>query len=182
MAKTCVSMRLPACLSVSLPACRPVARLSVCLWCVCVHSVAGVPATMILSEVIPFLVLAIGVDNVFLITYAFDQPLALPRSSPQSESRPDSERRPESESIASTRCIASSRSTPLLSDMHMEAGLVLEGVERACSAVMRVGPSIVCAAAAECAAFLIGATTGPPPCPSFVSNIDFLCLVLVCLL
>ena len=29
-----------------------------------VCSVFGVPATMILSEVIPFLVLAIGVDNV----------------------------------------------------------------------------------------------------------------------
>ena len=122
---------------------------------------------MILSEVIPFLVLAIGVDNVFLITYAFDQPLALPRSSPQNESSA------ESESIGNTR------STPLLSNMHMEAGLVLEGVERARSAVIRVGPSIVCAAAGECAAFLIGATTGPPAYPSFLSN--FLCLVLVCL-
>ena len=127
---------------------------------------------MILSEVIPFLVLAIGVDNVFLITYAFDEPVALvalPRSSPQSESV-GSTRTPQSESSPQSHSIASTRSTPLQSDMDMEAGLVLEGVERACCAVMRVGPSIVCAAAAECAAFLIGATTGPPPYPSFVSN------------
>lgn len=32
---------------------------------------AGVPATLIIIEVIPFLVLAVGVDNIFILVQAF---------------------------------------------------------------------------------------------------------------
>ncbi len=34
-------------------------------------SVCGVQATLIISEVIPFLVLAIGIDNVFILLNTF---------------------------------------------------------------------------------------------------------------
>ena len=34
-------------------------------------SYAGVPATLIIIEVIPFLVLAVGVDNIFIIVQTF---------------------------------------------------------------------------------------------------------------
>ena len=47
-----------------------VAGAGLCVYC-------GVKATLIISEVIPFLVLAIGVDNIYIITNAFD--LADPR-------------------------------------------------------------------------------------------------------
>jgi|LauGreDrversion2_3_1035106.scaffolds.fasta_scaffold146430_1 hypothetical protein len=49
----------------------------------------------------------------------------------------------------------------------MEEGVVKEGVERAVGALSRVGPSIVCAGAAECGAFLLGASTGMPAVISF---------------
>lgn len=42
-----------------------VAAASVC-------SLLGVRATLIISEVIPFLILAIGVDNIFILVWAFD--------------------------------------------------------------------------------------------------------------
>ena len=48
-----------------------------------------------------------------------------------------------------------------------EEGVEIEGVARSTRAVARVGPSIVCAAAAECGAFLLGATTGMPAVISF---------------
>ena len=35
-------------------------------------SLAGVTATLIISEVIPFLVLAIGVDNIFILVETFE--------------------------------------------------------------------------------------------------------------
>ncbi len=37
-----------------------------------VCSLAGVKATLIISEVIPFIVLAIGVDNIFILVWGFD--------------------------------------------------------------------------------------------------------------
>ena len=49
----------------------------------------------------------------------------------------------------------------------MEEGVVKEGVERAVGALSSVGPSIVCAGAAECGAFLLGASTGMPAVISF---------------
>ena len=36
-----------------------------------VYSYAQVPATLIIIEVIPFLVLAVGVDNIFILVQAF---------------------------------------------------------------------------------------------------------------
>ena len=36
-----------------------------------IYSYAGVPATLIIIEVIPFLVLAVGVDNIFILVQAY---------------------------------------------------------------------------------------------------------------
>ena len=35
------------------------------------YSYSGVPATLIIIEVIPFLVLAVGVDNIFILVQTF---------------------------------------------------------------------------------------------------------------
>ena len=105
-------------------------------------SVLGVPATMILSEVIPFLVLAIGVDNVFLLTWAFDHA---------------AEAGTQGQAPASV--VGRANEAP--------EGICREEVERAGNALATVGPSIVCAATAECGAFLLGASTGMPAVISF---------------
>ncbi|XP_035212713.1 NPC intracellular cholesterol transporter 1-like isoform X1 [Stegodyphus dumicola] len=42
---------------------------------------AGVPATLIIIEVIPFLVLAVGVDNIFILVQAFQRDERLPEES-----------------------------------------------------------------------------------------------------
>ena len=52
-------------------------------------------------------------------------------------------------------------------EVGLEEGVVTEGVEKAVGALSRVGPSIVCAAAAECGAFMLGASTGMPAVISF---------------
>jgi len=36
-----------------------------------IYSYSGVPATLIIIEVIPFLVLAVGVDNIFILVQTF---------------------------------------------------------------------------------------------------------------
>src|SRR5437762_9631719 len=38
-----------------------------------VFSAAGIKVTLIIAEVIPFLVLAVGVDNIFLIVHEFER-------------------------------------------------------------------------------------------------------------
>lgn len=43
-----------------------------------IFSFAGVPATLIIIEVIPFLVLAVGVDNIFILVQAFQRDERLP--------------------------------------------------------------------------------------------------------
>ena len=41
----------------------------------------GVPATLIISEVIPFLVLAVGVDNIFILVQTYQRSVRLPSES-----------------------------------------------------------------------------------------------------
>lgn len=42
-----------------------------------IFSYAGVPLTLIVIEVIPFLVLAVGVDNIFIIVQTYQVPSLL---------------------------------------------------------------------------------------------------------
>ena len=43
-----------------------------------IFSYYGLPATLIIVEVIPFLVLAIGVDNIFILVQTFQVYISLP--------------------------------------------------------------------------------------------------------
>jgi hypothetical protein len=101
--------------------------------------------------VIPFLVLAIGVDNVFVLTFAFDE-LAV---------RPQGER---ADSAGERR--AAPRDRPAVSpvgDARGGAAALRDGAAaRAGAALGRVGPSVLGAGVAEAGAFMLGATTGMP--------------------
>ena len=43
-----------------------------------IFSYCGVPATLIIIEVVPFLVLAVGVDNIFILVQTFQRDVKLP--------------------------------------------------------------------------------------------------------
>ena len=43
-----------------------------------IYSYFGVPMTLIIIEVIPFLVLAVGVDNIFILVQSFQRDIRLP--------------------------------------------------------------------------------------------------------
>ncbi|EKX55271.1 hypothetical protein GUITHDRAFT_99052 [Guillardia theta CCMP2712] len=117
-----------------------VSLLIACTLC----SLFGIKATLVLSEVIPFLILAIGVDNIFILVWSFDESIyQLQSTSREMNRQPDA-------SGAET-----SNDNP---------DLVVEACART---LAQVGPSIVSAASAESIAFLLGSSTGMPAVESF---------------
>ncbi|GAA5890203.1 hypothetical protein JCM8208_002734 [Rhodotorula glutinis] len=103
-------------------------------------SAAGVKVTLIIAEVIPFLVLAIGVDNVFLLSHELDQQNA--RSYRQG-------------------------SLLLPGDDDDDSDLYLDPEERVARTLARVGPSILLSASCETVAFALGALVGMPAVTNF---------------
>ncbi|OWZ10845.1 Patched family protein [Phytophthora megakarya] len=96
--------------------------------------------TMITLEVVPFLVLAIGVDNMFILTNEFDRLAAL----------------------RGLTILDTKRNTR---DRREDELLMLKQVMG--ETMVNVGPSIVVAAVAETLAFLVGALTRIPALTSF---------------
>ncbi|KAG1691266.1 hypothetical protein DVH05_027129 [Phytophthora capsici] len=101
-------------------------------------AVLQMEVTMITLEVVPFLVLAIGVDNMFILTNEFDRLAAL-------------------RGLANTRRNTRDRAEDELLMMKQVMG----------ETMVNVGPSIVVAAIAETLAFLVGALTRIPALTSF---------------
>ncbi|TMW65057.1 hypothetical protein Poli38472_009224 [Pythium oligandrum] len=99
--------------------------------------------TMITLEVVPFLILAIGVDNMFILTNEFDRLLAL---------------RGLSSSMTSGTSVSGSR-------RRLEENEMLDQVLG--ETMANVGPSILVAAISECLAFLVGALTRIPALETF---------------
>jgi Niemann-Pick C1 protein len=96
--------------------------------------------TMITLEVVPFLVLAIGVDNMFILTNEFDR-------------------------LAALRGLATLDTKRNTRDRAEDELLMLKQVLG--ETMVNVGPSIVVAAVAETLAFLVGALTRIPALTSF---------------
>ncbi|KAL3657392.1 hypothetical protein V7S43_017711 [Phytophthora oleae] len=96
--------------------------------------------TMITLEVVPFLVLAIGVDNMFILTNEFDR-------------------------LAALRGLATLDTKRNTRDRAEDELLMLKQVMG--ETMVNVGPSIVVAAVAETLAFLVGALTRIPALTSF---------------
>ncbi|KAL8293540.1 hypothetical protein RQP46_000241 [Phenoliferia psychrophenolica] len=109
-------------------------------------SAAGIKVTLIIAEVIPFLVLAIGVDNVFILSHELDQQNQRAYS-------------------------AASRNGPLFvsyDDQDDEDGDGLPPAEeRVARALGRMGPSIMLSASCETVAFGLGAMVGMPAVRNF---------------
>lgn len=106
----------------------------------------GIPATLIIVEVIPFLVLAIGVDNIFILTQDYQM---------------DQSRRPPSASIQQPRQNSSTTEDSgnrLLEIVHgSQFDLRLEVQKRVARTLGRVGPSMLLTSSAESIAFFCGA-------------------------
>ncbi|VDL99092.1 unnamed protein product [Schistocephalus solidus] len=102
-----------------------------------IWSYAGVPATLIIIEVIPFLVLAVGVDNIFILVQDYQM-----------------------DEAASTldKAIISSRNRPTSEDLptHVDYDLRSEVEARIARTLGRVGPSMLLCSASESVAFFCG--------------------------
>ena len=127
-------------------------------------SMIGVKTTLIIAEVIPFLVLAVGVDNVFILVHELDRQnllhganasvalqggsLAMPRSPTQSHQSP----------FQSTQ------------DSSMDGGSLpsfLSPEERVARTLAKIGPSILLSTVTETVAFALGALVPMPAVRNF---------------
>lgn len=109
-------------------------------------SLLGVRVTLIIAEVIPFLVLAVGVDNVFILVHELDRQNAMhaaPDQPPAADSDSDDE----------------------IDFAHRTSDLSAE--ERVARAVARMGPSILLSSTTEVVAFALGALVPMPAVRNF---------------
>ncbi|KAH7930031.1 multidrug efflux transporter AcrB transmembrane domain-containing protein [Leucogyrophana mollusca] len=127
-------------------------------------SLVGVKTTLIIAEVIPFLVLAVGVDNVFILVHELDRQNLLhgpnasaaaqgagfptPRSPSQSHRSPFESTHDESVDTASVP-------------------LYLPAEERVARTLARMGPSILLSTVTETVAFSLGALVPMPAVRNF---------------
>jgi Niemann-Pick C1 protein len=114
-------------------------------------SFLGVKVTLIIAEVIPFLVLAIGVDNVFILSHEVERQTARSFSS-DAHHGPLSTLQPADEE-------------DLLDDGDVDKHASAE--ERVARALGRMGPSILLSASCETIAFGFGALVGMPAVRNF---------------
>ncbi|EIM88474.1 multidrug efflux transporter AcrB transmembrane domain-containing protein [Stereum hirsutum FP-91666 SS1] len=125
-------------------------------------SALGVKVTLIIAEVIPFLVLAVGVDNVFILVHELDRqnmlhgPNAAPPEQPLNYASATSpiSRRSQFESHDDS---VDARSVPLY----------LSPEERVARTLARMGPSILLSTITETFAFALGALVPMPAVRNF---------------
>ncbi|WWD20224.1 hypothetical protein CI109_104700 [Kwoniella shandongensis] len=107
-------------------------------------SLLGVKVTLIIAEVIPFLVLAVGVDNVFILVHELERQNNLHSAQePEDDDSVNSEGRQPS------------------------TGASLPAEERVARAVARMGPSILLSSVTEVVAFALGALVPMPAVRNF---------------
>ncbi|KAL1406562.1 niemann-Pick type C-related protein 1 [Vanrija albida] len=114
-------------------------------------SLLGVRVTLIIAEVIPFLVLAVGVDNVFILVHELERQNALygPTGAPPPASTDDED-------------------DDLLEDeLNQRERSILPAEERVARAVARMGPSILLSSTTEVVAFALGAFVPMPAVRNF---------------
>lgn len=129
-------------------------------------SLLGVKVTLIIAEVIPFLVLAVGVDNVFILVHELDRQNALhgPNASPASQNFG---------TVSTANTITNvARPSPYASS-HEDGGDALSvpihftAEERIARALAKMGPSILLSSITETAAFALGALVPMPAVRNF---------------
>lgn len=131
-------------------------------------SLAGVKATLIIAEVIPFLVLAVGVDNVFILQNEFDRRMALRAAKEEYDIVP---RDSEGEWDDDRQIMQTPRRRFLREGENLGSGERLFGgdtiAECAAEALGRMGPSVLLAAVTETLAFSLGAFVDMPAVSAF---------------
>jgi len=126
----------------------------------------GLHTTLIVWEVVPFLILAIGVDNMFIISREFDSLRARPPSRPPSVPALDLDTTTEQTFSSSyTRLSSLPPSNPPSPRLPLAPSGSID--EHLGHALAHVGPSILAAATAEAVAFLVGALTHIPALQQF---------------
>ncbi|SJX61671.1 related to NCR1-transmembrane glycoprotein, involved in sphingolipid metabolism [Sporisorium reilianum f. sp. reilianum] len=139
-----------------------------------IFSAMGVKVTLIIAEVIPFMLLAVGVDNIFLLCNEMDRQTLQHTSEPGlTQSDP---------LIASGAPSMGAPGHPALSptdEMEARGDLFMDGrltasrqghvsiEERAARCLARVGPSILLSATTQIVAFLLGAVVPMPAVRNF---------------
>ncbi|PPQ69386.1 hypothetical protein CVT24_001655 [Panaeolus cyanescens] len=127
-------------------------------------SFLGVKVTLIIAEVIPFLVLAVGVDNVFILVHELDRqnflhgPNSVPSSyQPTGLDAPMSPTNPHRSPFDSTHDEIDAASMPLY----------LSPEERVARTLAKMGPSILLSTITETLAFALGALVPMPAVRNF---------------
>ncbi|KAF8897303.1 patched family-domain-containing protein [Infundibulicybe gibba] len=127
-------------------------------------SLMGVKVTLIIAEVIPFLVLAVGVDNVFILVHELDRQnlfhgpnAAAPISQGAGSHTPMSPTHSHRSPFDSTQDEVDAASMPLL----------LSPEERVARTLAKMGPSILLSTITETVAFALGALVPMPAVRNF---------------
>jgi len=108
----------------------------------------GVRVTLIIAEVIPFLVLAVGVDNVFILVHELDRQNSI-----------------HGPGVKSARGPSTAYDDSLEEDMEAPSHLPAE--ERVARTLARMGPSILLSSTTEIMAFGLGALVPMPAVRNF---------------
>lgn len=128
-------------------------------------SLLGVKTTLIIAEVIPFLVLAVGVDNVFILVHELDRQNALHGPSAVSGSRGVNTIR-ESDISPGPGSFGTNHSRDDSAD-DFSFPLQLPVEDRIARALAKMGPSILLSSVTEFTAFLLGALVPMPAVRNF---------------
>ncbi|KAJ3867851.1 patched family-domain-containing protein [Lentinula novae-zelandiae] len=149
---------------------------------VALFSLVGVKVTLVIAEVIPFLVLAVGVDNVFLLMgeleHAEARMMSPTRTTHSSRHFPNPSRHNHHTSSLSSYSSAPSSAYPNPSYLPPPARVALT--------LSLIGPSILLSTLAESVAFLLGALVPMPAVRNFAlyaaGGVMINALLQVCLL
>lgn len=126
-------------------------------------SALGVKVTLVIAEVLPFLLLAVGVDNIFLLAAEMDRQntaaLVTDLSSSRSRQADRLEGDDEEASLEEDHTYGAGMARESSSSI---VALPISAEERAARTLSRVGPSILLSASVQVCAFLLGATIPMP--------------------
>jgi len=127
-------------------------------------SACGVKVTLIIAEVIPFLVLAVGVDNVFILVHELDRQNLL--------HGPNASAAPQGFSFPTPMSPTQPHRSPFNSshDDSIDAAsvpLYLSAEERVARTLAKMGPSILLSTITETVAFALGALVPMPAVRNF---------------
>lgn len=125
-------------------------------------SALGVKVTLVIAEVLPFLLLAVGVDNIFLLVGEMDRQTALAGNSNQSNQARGNQEAHDDDDDEEGSLEESSTGYGAGMSRSTNGPSPVSSVERAARTLSRVGPSILLSATVQVCAFLLGATIPMP--------------------